>query len=123
MKLLTEADGRALAIEMLAEMVGYETAPGDVESLWPWSIAAMYRPEGTAQDNVLLRYLDVIRKRGGREALAGFCSIITDHLGQEGTGGGTCHLWVYEKLSERDIAGKPGPWPKMEDDEPSATLQ
>ena len=119
-KLLTEADGRKLAVKMLREVSVYQI--DDEDGPWPWSVQAMFRPEKMQQDNVLLRYLEKIQ--GNREALAGFCSIITDHLGQGGPGGGTLYERVYEKLTERDITGSPGPWPRMEDDDPpSAMLQ
>jgi hypothetical protein len=112
--LLTEADGRALAIDMLRMLDGYQTT-NDENALWPWSVAAMYRPEGTQQDNVVLRYLDAIQQQGSRGALAGFCAVVTDYLGYVGeVGPGTPFMHVYERLTDRDITGRPGPWPTMD---------
>ncbi len=107
----TERDGRALAIKMIKEM-------GDAmddHGYSPSSIEAVYRPEGAQQDNVLLRYLDLLQRRGNREALAGFCSLLTDYIssGEEGCCPGDPEY--YSSLTERDITGKPGPWPTMDD--------
>jgi hypothetical protein len=111
-KITPEAKGRALAIRLLYEMEEYETKPGDVTSQWPWSIEAKYRPEGTRQDNVLLRYLDDIQ--GNREVLTGFCAVFTDHLGQAGNVDQVRFISSYEELTERGMTGKPGPWPTLE---------
>lgn len=111
---LTEATGRQLAVDLLREMAGYEI--DDDDGPWPWSIQAMFRPEGESQDNVLLRYLDNIRQHGSREVLIGFCAVLTNHLGDCGPGGSTMREECYEKFTNRDITGKPGPWPRMEDD-------
>jgi hypothetical protein len=113
----TERAGRLLAVKMLHELQRYQVEEGEDSGRcwWPWSIYAMYRPEHTQQDNVLLRYLDSIQ--GNRFALAGFCAVITDHLGSEAVGGGTIIPRFYKKLSERDITGQPGPWPTMDDED------
>jgi len=116
-QIFTEADGRQLAVNMLRELDHFET--NDEDGPWPWSINAMYRPEDTPQDNVVLRYLDNIQQRGSEDLLMGFCAVLTDYLGSAGSagGGGIADEAFYESLTERDVAGKPGPWPRMEDDE------
>ena len=113
-KLKTEADGRKLAVKMLAEIEVYETAPGDMDTRWPWNIQAKYRPENTQQDNVVLRYVDALQ--GNKAALAGFCALLTDYLG-EIEHVGPPNLEFYKTLTTRDITGKPGPWPTMDDEE------
>ena len=102
------AKGRALAVEMLQHFEEYEA---NKLQCFRWSIEAMYREKGTKQDNVLLRYL---RRCRDPETLAGFCSVLTDYIGAcvEGT---VMDSESYEKMTEREITGKPGPWPTMED--------
>jgi hypothetical protein len=116
----TELSGRLLAVDMLKQMEVYETAPGDVESLWPWSHKAMYRPKGTQQDNVVLRYLETVQ--GKPKALVGFCSVLTDYTGQvvcQATERVMPFLDFYTtRLTPRDLTGKPGPWPTMEEAQP-----
>ena len=117
-KLLTEADGRKLAIKMLREFENYD---GDIDIGWRWQIEAKYREEGTQQDNVLLRHLATIRDAGNANALAGFCAVLTDYIGCC-EDGGVPDVRIYENLIERDITGKPGPWP-TQDDQPGPMLQ
>jgi len=107
----TELAGRALAIKMIEEM----RAAMDGAGPKPSSIEAMYRPEGTQQDNVLLRYFDAIG--GNREALAGFCAVLTDYIGSGEEDCCPSDPSFYSHLTERDITGTPGPWPKMDDEE------
>jgi hypothetical protein len=109
----TEADGRQLAVDMIRELDHFKI---NEDSLWLWSINAKYRPEDTPQDNVLLRYLDNIQQRGSRDLLMGFCAVITDYFGCAGSAGVPDEAF-YETLSERDITGKPAPWPTMEEDD------
>jgi hypothetical protein len=113
----TERAGRLLAVKMLEEMERYsvEDQTDDNEGGWPWSIYAKYRPRHTEQDNVLLRYLDELR--GSRAALVGFCAVITDHLGNDAVGGGAIYADCYKDLTARDMTGKPGPWPSLDDED------
>lgn len=108
----TEADGRQLAVDLIRELEQYQT--DDEDGPWPWNIKAMHRPKGTQQDNVVLRHLDTIQQSGSRSLLMGFCAVLTDYLGDAHHGGGLANVAFYEKLSEYDIAGRPGAWPKME---------
>lgn len=120
-KLQTVADGRAHAADLLNVMGRYET--DDLQS--PWSIKAIFRPVGQAQDNVALEYLGKLQKHGTPEALAGFCSVLTDFLGQRGPGMGSGYDGSeYESLTKREMTGRSGKWPRIEDDpimQPSAS--
>ena len=116
----TERDGMAFAVKMLTEIEVDHRAdmfgPSQREEggPWPLSIEAMYRAEGTQQDNIVLRYLDSIRDCP--EAMAGFCAVLTDHLFSSIVGG--LDLWPdYGDLTDHEIHGTPGrPWPSMDDD-------
>jgi hypothetical protein len=107
----TERDGRKLAAKMLREMETYQT--GGPTGCWPWSIRAIYRPLGAQQDNVILRYIDSMQ--GNRAALAGFCAVITDHIGQGEVGGGTLFPWAYEKVTDLEAKGDPEAWPTLDE--------
>jgi len=102
------AKGRALAVEMLDHFAEY---PLNRIECFQWSIQAAYREEGTKQDNVVLRYL---RRCKDPETLAGFCSVLTEHIGSCVTGS-VVDSEFFEKLTERDMTGKPGPWPTPEE--------
>lgn len=109
-RLRTEANGRQLAIDLLREFKAYEQ---DDAGRWKWNIEAMHRAEGTPQENVVLRY---IHRCATPDVLAGFCSVLTDYVGSCETCG-TPDPEIYERLTERDMTGKPGPWPNLESDE------
>jgi hypothetical protein len=109
----TERDGRRLAVKMLREMESYQTSDW-TGGCWPWSIQALYRPVGTQQDNVILRYIDSMLEN--RAALAGFCAVITDHLGHSECAGGTLYSHVYTRLTDRKIKGDPKAWPTLGED-------
>ena len=66
------------------------------------------------QDNVVLRYIDAMQ--GNRAALAGFCAVLTDYIGNE-SHGGVPYPSFYNKLTQRKITGTPGPWPTMDDED------
>ena len=105
--LLTEADGRALAVAMLRHFWDVEDDQHSIE--------AMYRTEGTQQDNVVLRYVGEAAA-GNADALTGFCAVLTDYIGSA-VGGSVPDEDIYENLTEREVTGKPGPWPTAEAEE------
>ncbi|HYC46444.1 MAG TPA: hypothetical protein VED01_13305 [Burkholderiales bacterium] len=107
----TERDGRRLAAKMLRKMETYQTS--DLTGCWPWSIRAVYRPLGTQQDNVVLRHINALQ--GNPAALAGFCAVITDHIGQGECGGGTLYPHAYAKLTDRETKGNPEAWPTLDE--------
>ena len=98
------ADGRALAVEMLEH---FEQYPLNRIECSQWSLEAKYREKDTEQDNVVLRYL---RRCRDPQALAGFCSVLTDYIGSHEEGAGA-DKDTYEHLTEREISGRPGTWP------------
>jgi hypothetical protein len=108
--LQTAADGRGLAVQVLEKMETYS-----IDARWPWSLFARYRPKDTQQDNVVLRCIEAIQKKGTVEALAGFCAVMTDYIGQGECAEGHYFLSIYEEATEREISGKPGPWPTLDD--------
>ena len=122
-KITTERAGRALAIKMLVEIEDDHRADmygprrnREYSNPWPLSIEAMYRAEGTQQDNIALRYLDSIRDCP--EAMAGFCAVLTDHLFISIVDQGAEPWRDVVDLSEHEIHGTPGaPWPSMDDDD------
>jgi len=70
--LLTEGDGRALAVQMLRE--ANDIGLNDL---------AIHEHErhGRPQNNLVLRYLDALRKADSRRADIGFCSVLSDFIG------------------------------------------
>jgi hypothetical protein len=68
-----ERDGRELAVTMLHDLQNCDGATSSIE--------AEYRPAGTRQSNVVLRYLDTLRQINSRELDAGFSAILTDFIG------------------------------------------
>ena len=109
-KLTTEAHGRALAVAMLRTLSAY---PLNKVGGCQWSIEAQYRDEGTPQDNVALQYL---RRCTNSQALEGFCAVLTDYIACS-LDGGAPDASVYERLTEYDVNGQPGRWPRPEDSE------
>ncbi len=66
-------DGQRLAIVMLREL---EASPELCDKSYlpeAWSPAPSW-----AHDNIVLRYLNLCRERGGADAEAGFCSVLSD---------------------------------------------
>lgn len=117
--LKTEEHGRMLAAHLLDDMehcLHFETA-GSENALWPWSIRAKYRPKNWPQENSVLDCIELLQRTGTPEALAGFCSVLTDHLGQVSVGPGPMFPRVYRTLKQREITGTPGRWPKFSDSE------
>lgn len=106
----TERAGRALAVKMMDEI---EPAGACCE-FWPWAIEAMFRPVGTQQDNVVLRYLDAIKTR---DELVDFCAVLTDYIGASRMGSPPGDSSYYSALTNRRITGQPGPWPTLDDEE------
>lgn len=102
---LTEEDGRALAAEAIVHLDNQDYA---------WSIDAMYRAEDAAQENVVLLYLDKILAAGNRDVLVGFTSVLTDYIGSSQTSGEPLPERYFD-LTDYDVNGKPGAWPKMDD--------
>lgn len=86
-QLLTEADGRRLAVDMLVEMaeLGVDDLAID---------GAEYR-DGRPQNDVLARFLRSVR--GAPAVEAGFLQVLTDVIGSAVEGGSAIEL--YERLA------------------------
>ena len=99
-KLLTEADGRALAIEMLreADRVGLDEA-----CLYPSANGDDVR-DGRPQNNFVMRYLKRLRRTGNEDAWRGFASILSDVCATSCEGGPEADY--YERL-EQEAALRP----------------
>ena len=106
----TVAEGRQLAVEMLRQ---FEEYPLNKIECYQWSLDAKFREENTEQDNVVLAYL---RRCRGPQALIGFCSILTDYLGTCIDDGGVPYIGHYENLTEKQITGRPGAWPNVDEE-------
>lgn len=70
--MLTAADGRHLAVDLLREL----QAVGSDECL----VDAQYR-QGRPQCDALARYLRVVRESGSTEVEVGFVAVLTDFIG------------------------------------------
>ena len=69
---LAVRDGRALANAMLHELI---EAGADA-----YSLQARFREPGVSQNNVVLRYLQALRKHKNRAVETGFAEVVTDVL-------------------------------------------
>ena len=69
---LTEADGRKLAVDMLLEL---RAIGADVTS-----IEEQYHEQGRSQDSVVARYLETVRTHGNPNVEVGFVAVLTDFL-------------------------------------------
>jgi hypothetical protein len=83
-KCSTEADGRALAVEMLRE--ASDIGLNDLAF-------REYERDGRPQDQLVLRYLDQLRDADRRVAI-GFSSVLSDFLG---SCEGSVDLEIYEQ--------------------------
>ena len=91
--------GVELALAMLKEM---EDADCEFSR---YGLEPRYRQPGKEQDNIVLRYLDDIRKRGDRALEDGFTSLLTEYVSSCVEGGVPEARFYWEQLLQERTSG------------------
>lgn len=96
--MLGDADGRQLAVDLLREL----------RAAWEDESWLIDERTGAQRDNVVLRYLAVLRTQGSPSAEAGFAAVLTDFMGSA-VNGGVPDPDLYERTYPQEPTGESSP--------------